>query len=513
VTGVPHIAMERIAKRFGATVANADVSFELRPGEVHALLGENGAGKSTLMSILYGLIAPDEGRIALDGRAVRFASPADALRAGIGMVHQHFMLVPSMTVAENVVIGSRSSTGLSLRPRRIEVAVAEVATRYGLDVDPGARVADLPVEDRQRVELVRLLYRGASTLILDEPTAALGSTHVQALLETIRSLRAAGRSIVMVTHKLDEVMAVADRATVLRGGRSVTTFSRVDLDRGGLTRAMFGALPAPEPPPLRAVAPGPSRLEISGLVVRGGDGRELLRGLDLSVRPGEIVGVAGVAGNGQSELVEAVAGVLAVDAGTIRIGEADITRLSPRDRHRAGLSVIPEDRHHAGLVLDMTAAENLALALVPAGAVSRRGLLRRDEIDRRARELIAAFDVRPADPHRPVAQLSGGNQQKLVVARELARRPRVLVAASPTRGLDLEAAASIHRSIADAAREGCAVVVTSPDLDELLALADRIVVVFEGRVAHDVTRADATVQALGTAMVGPSDPRVLELAR
>ncbi|HKG04485.1 MAG TPA: ABC transporter ATP-binding protein [Conexibacter sp.] len=496
------IRMEGITKRYGALVANDGIDFDVASGEVHALLGENGAGKSTLMGIMFGLLTPDAGRIVHGGREVRFASPADALRRGIGMVHQHFMLVPTLTVAENVVIGSRPSHDMRFRRRELEAAVGEVAERHNLHVDPRAYVRDLSVEDQQRVEIVRLLYRGANTLILDEPTAALGSAQVKVLLATLKQLQASGRSIVIVTHKLDEVMAIADRATVLKGGRNAASLERSAFEQRAFTQAMFDAMPDPVPHERHIALDAAPRIAIEGLTVASSTGRPALRGLDLELRPGEIVGLAGVAGNGQTELLDAIAGVAHVESGTIAVDGADIVSQRPLERRERGIRVIPEDRHDAGLVLEMTVAENLALTMVPAGEASRHGLLRRREIRAHAEQLLERFDVRPGDPDRRVHELSGGNQQKVVVARELSGAPRVVIASCPTRGLDISAAASIHRQIESAAADGCAVLVISPDLDEVLALADRVAVIFEGRIVHDVPREQASSEAIGLAMVG-----------
>lgn len=501
--GLPdRVSMENITKCFGATRANVDVCFDLEPGEAHALLGENGAGKSTLMSILFGLLTPDEGRIVLGGEPVQFRSPADALRRGIGMVHQHFMLVPTLTVAENVAIGTRHGRRPTFPRRYVEAGVADVAASFGLDLDPCAIVADLSVEDKQRVEIVRLLYRGARTIILDEPTAALGSAQVKQLLGTLQTLRAAGRSIVIVTHKLDEVMHIADRATVLKAGRVTVSSRRAEFTKQTLAAAMFDEIPEARPRARKVDLSASPRLQIEGLVVSATYGRHALRGLDLRVAPGEIVGVAGVADNGQTELADAIAGMIHIDGGAIKLDGADISDRQPLERREFGISIIPEDRHQAGLVLDMTVAENLALSMVPAGRISRHGLLLRQALREHARELAEVFDIRPPDPDRRVLQLSGGNQQKVVVARELARSPQLLVASSPTRGLDLSAAMAIHRHIEEAASRGCAVLVVSPDLDEILTLADRIVVLFKGRIVYEIARAEASIEALGLAMTG-----------
>jgi ABC-type uncharacterized transport system ATPase subunit len=494
--------MTDIDKYFGPIQANSRASFELRRGEIHALLGENGAGKSTLMKILYGLITPDGGTISLEENEIRFSSPTASLRSGIGMVHQHFMLVPNLTVAENVAIGSKTSLSLRFRRDRIEDAVAAIVERLRFDLDPRAVVGGLPVEVQQRVEIVRLLYRGARTLILDEPTAALGSAHVDGLLATLVELRAAGHSIVLVTHKLGEVMAIADRATVLRSGTNVATFDQPDFDPRSFTEAMFEQLPAPHHRSPRPRANEVPALQVESLHVRSDTGAPALRGLDLEIKSGEIVGLAGVAENGQTELVGALSGVLLLQKGCIRLAGVDATNASPRERRFRGLRTVPEDRHRSGVVLQLSIADNLALTDVPSGGMSRYGLLRRRQIVERAKAAISEFGIKPAEPTTIVGRLSGGNQQKVVLARELAGQPKVLVAASPTRGLDLAAASSVHEHLERAADSGCAVLVISPDLDELLAVADRIAVIFKGRIVLDMPRSEVDGERLGRAMVG-----------
>ncbi len=502
--GPAEVWMSDIHKNFGDTAANAGISVRFAPGEVHAVLGENGAGKSTLMNILFGLLKPDSGVIRLGDREVRFGSPADALKERISMVHQHFMLVPTLTVAENVAIGSRPSFAPRFRRSAVAEEVGDVASSYGLDVDPNALVRDLPVEVQQRVEIVRLLYRGARVLLLDEPTAALGTAQVGALLEIIDRLRDRGHTVVLTTHKFDEVLSIADRVTILRGGQDVASFSRPEFDRDAFTEAMFDTTKKPSSRVKLDSKPIGSSpvLTVSGLRIESANGGQALRGVNLRVHPGEIVGLAGVAGNGQSKLVQAIAGITDVESGTIELSGRDITDAKPLERHRLGLSVIPEDRQHSGLVLDMTIAENLVLAKVPSGDASTGGWLDRRSIASEARRLLEEYDVRPPDPTKTARQLSGGNQQKVVVARELSREPRLLVAASPTRGLDIFAAESVHAQLEAAARRGCGILVSSPDLDELLSVADRIVVILRGRIVLDIPIAEASTEVLGRAMTG-----------
>jgi ABC-type uncharacterized transport system ATPase subunit len=495
--------MRGITKVYGQTVANDRVDFELEPGEIHALLGENGAGKTTLMSILFGLVPYDEGEITIGGEPVALSSPHDALERGIGMVHQHFMLVPGFTVAENVVLGSVSPWKPRLRRRDIERAVSIAAKRYGLGLDATRRIRDLPVDSQQRVEILKLLYRGARVLILDEPTSSLGPAQIETLFGTLKDLRESGHSIVIATHKLSEVTEIADRVTVLKAGRTTTVVSRGAFDERSLARAMTGRdldeLPARTDRAEQAVKP---LFRVSGLAVDSGERLNALHGVSLEIRPGEILGVAGVEGNGQRELVDAIAGVVPIEAGSIEVDGNEVARTSPREVHAAGLSVIPEDRQGWGLVLDMTLAENLALAAVVEGRFRSRGLLSRKSMRRAARKLLEEYDVRPADPDLRALSLSGGNQQKVVLARELSRGPRVLVAANPTQGLDVGAAEYVHRRLLQAREAGSAILLVSHDLDELLKLSDRIMVLFRGKVAYEGPAGSVSIDDVAMAMAG-----------
>jgi simple sugar transport system ATP-binding protein len=504
--------MRGITKAFGATVANDRVDFELRPGEIHALLGENGAGKTTLMSILFGLLPPDEGEISIGDEVVALESPHDALQRGIGMVHQHFMLVPNFTVAENVVLGSVSPWNMSLRRAQIERSVREAADRFGMSIDPHKRIRDLPIDVRQRVEILKLLYRGARVLILDEPTSALGPAQIQTLFATLTELREGGHAVVIVTHKLSEVMQVADRVTVLKGGRKTATVTRGSFDEHSLALAMTGR-ELVELPPRSAVDADEPLLRVRGLRTLHREGHAVVDGIDFQVRAGEILGVAGVEGNGQRELVDTLAGILTPSEGEVWLDGADVTGAAPSVLHARGLSAIPEDRHGWGLVLDMTIAENLALATIPAGGHSRYGLLRRRSVRAEARRLLEEYDVRPADPDLRVSSLSGGNQQKVVLARELERNPKVLVAAQPTHGLDVGAADYVQRRLLEVRERGGAVVLVSNDLDELLKLSDVLIVLYRGRVFYEADAGSVSVDALARAMAGaaPGKP-VAEVA-
>jgi simple sugar transport system ATP-binding protein len=495
------IELRGITKTFGATIANYEVDFDLRPGEIHALLGENGAGKTTLMSILFGLVLPDEGEIRLGGEPVTFSSPHDALQRGIGMVHQHFMLVPGFTVAQNVVLGSVSPWNMNLRRASIERSVAEAADHFGMSIDPRKRIRDLPIDVQQRVEILKLLYRGARALILDEPTSTLGPAQVETLFGILRDLRESGHAVVIVTHKLAEVMQIADRVTVLKGGRKSMTVERGSFDEHSLALAMTGR-ELQELPPRTPVEEDRPLIEVRNLRTQDRRGHHVVDGVSFSVRAGEILGVAGVEGNGQRELVETLAGVLHPSEGEVLVDGADITRALPAARHEHGLSAIPEDRHGWGLVLDMTIAENLALAAVPEGRYTRYGLLRRRAIRSEARKLLEQYDVRPPDPDLRAGSLSGGTQQKVVLARELGRQPKVLVAAQPTQGLDVGAADYVQRCLLDVRERGGAVVLVSNDLDELLKLSDSLIVLYRGRVYYEAPVAAVSIRSLALAMAG-----------
>jgi general nucleoside transport system ATP-binding protein len=500
---LPPVRLRGITKHFGDLVALNEVDFDVEPGEIHALLGENGAGKTTLISIMFGFLQPTGGEIYVGDEKVEFSSPRDALERGIGMVHQHFMLVLGFTVAENVVLGTESPTDLRLKPGELEERVQEAALRHNMGVRADQRVADLAVDARQRIEILKLLYRGAGVLILDEPTSALGPAQIERLFATLKQLRESGHSIVVVTHKLDEVMEIADRVTVLKHGRKTSAGRRGEFDERSLARAMIGrdleALP-----PRQSSPEGEPALRVRGLVVHGRTRLEALNGVSFDVRPHEIVGVAGVEGNGQRELVDALAGVTKLESGSIEIAGKDVTGLSPRRLHAAGVAVVPEDRQGWGLVLDMTLAENLALAAVPSGQLSRHGLLRLGAMKRQARRLLEEYDVRPADPKLRALALSGGNQQKVVLARELSRDPKVLVAANPTNGLDVGAAAFVHRRLLEVREAGSAVVLVSNELDELLELSDRVVVLYRGQIRYQASIEQLSMDDLSLAMAGKS---------
>jgi len=496
----PLLELRGITKRFPGVVANDHVDFDLVKGEVHALLGENGAGKSTLMNILYGLYHPDEGEIRLNGKPLRIDSPHVAIDNGIGMVHQHFMLIPVMSVAENIVLGVEPRSGPFLDLDAAEERVRELSGRFGLAVRPEARIDSISVGMQQRVEILKALYRGAEILILDEPTAVLTPQEAEELFAIVRSLQAEGKSIIFISHKLNEVLQIADRITTLRFGKQVGTVPREGATQESLARMMVGrevVLRVEKPP----VQPGEILLAAEDLVVVDDRGLEACRGVSLEVRAGEIVGLAGVDGNGQSELIDALTGLRQPASGRIVVGGRDVTNATAREVLDNGMGHIPEDRQVRGLVLDFSLAENLALHDFRTPPESRFGWLFPRRLVERARRLLAEFDVRGGGPQTPAASLSGGNQQKVVVAREVSRDPRVLVAAQPTRGLDVGAIEFVHRRLVTERDEGRAILLVSFELEEILSLADRILVLYEGRIVGEYPP-DVSEEELGFAMTG-----------
>jgi ABC-type uncharacterized transport system ATPase subunit len=497
------LEMREIRKEFPGVVANDDVSLEVRRGEVHALLGENGAGKSTLMNILYGLYRPDGGEIRLNGRRISFASARDAIRAGIGMVHQHFMLIPVMTVAENIVLGTEPRSGVFLDERGAEQRVRELSEQFGLAVDPAALVSEISVGQQQRVEILKALYRGADLLILDEPTAVLTPQEAGELFSIIRSLQADGKSIIFISHKLGEVLEIADRITVLRRGKMIETVPREGASEESLARAMVGreVLLRVEKTPAH---PDEALLEVDDLWVRDDRGIEKVRGVSLGVRAGEIVGIAGVDGNGQTELVEALTGLRRPERGSIRVAGHKLEHADARKALDSGVGHIPEDRQRRGLVLEFSIAENVALHDYAKPPDSRWGWLFPARMVERAKRLIREFDVRGGGPFTAAGALSGGNQQKLVAAREIARDPKVLVAAQPTRGLDVGAIEYLHRRLVDERTRGRAILLVSLELDEILSLSDRILVLYEGEIVGVHEGGAASEDQIGLEMLGAS---------
>jgi general nucleoside transport system ATP-binding protein len=501
--GAPLLEMRGITKRFPEVLADDRVDFDVRSGEVHTLFGENGAGKSTLMGVLYGLYQPDNGEIKLNGRPVTIRSPAEAIRLGIGMIHQHFMLVNTVTVAENVALGLRSSRGPLTDLRKVSQRIRELSARYRLEVDPKALVWQLSVGERQRVEIIKALYRDVSLLILDEPTAVLTPGEVDDLFEVLRQMAADGRGLVFISHKIREVLELSDRITILRSGRKVATVGRGEVTPQGLAEMMVGhelrweELPA-------AAAVGEERLAVRDLHVRGDRGAEAVRGVNLDVHSGEIVAIAGVSGNGQRELADAVAGLRTPTSGSIRIGAVELAGQGPAKARKAGLGFVPEERMRDGVVTPFSVAENLLLVDNGARPYSRFGFLRDRIIRSHCEELVEAFDVKTPSLETPVSHLSGGNIQKLILARELSGNPRVLLAAQPIRGVDVGAARYIHDRLLTQRDSGTAILVISEDLDEVLSIADRVLVMYEGEIVAEADPRESTREALGVMMAGGS---------
>ena len=498
----PHVHLKGITRRLGTCVANDGVELELVPGEIHALVGENGAGKSTLMKVLFGLHQPDEGEILINGKRVRMTDPRAAMRHGLGMVHQHFMLVDTLTVAENVTLGAESQARFGLlSPGDAEREVAALAERYRLPVDAKARISQLSVGAQQRVEILKALYRGARVLILDEPTAVLTPQEVDELFAVLRALVADGVSIVLITHKLAEVKAMATRLTVLRAGKRVATALVADTSIERMAELMVGHVPAPLTERSDR-APGAPLIEVQGLEVRDARHLPAVRDVSFSVRAGEIVGIAGVEGNGQHELIECLAGLCPPARGAVRIAGAAVSGRSAREHRAAGLAHIPSDRLHRGLVPDMSLAENLVLGLQRRPEIGTGPWLGGHTLEDASRARLQEYDVRPPDPRAFAGRLSGGNQQKLIAARELTQGARAILAAHPTRGVDLGAIDFIHRRLLAERDAGRAVLLVSSELSELLALSDRILVLYEGRIVHETTPAGTDERTLGLHMTG-----------
>jgi simple sugar transport system ATP-binding protein len=501
VDEAPVLELRGITKQFPGVLANDHIDFDLRRGEVHALLGENGAGKSTLMSILYGLYTADSGEILMDGKPVTISSPKHAIELGIGMVHQHFMLIPVMTVTENIVLAEEPvHGGVLLDYDAAEEKVRELSQSFGLAVNPHALIEKITVGQQQRVEILKALYRGAEILILDEPTAVLTPPEAQELFEIIESLKAQDKSIVFISHKLNEVLEISDRITVLRRGKQIETIGREGATEAGLARSMVGreVLLRVEK---RPGDPGEPLLRVQDLSVRDDRGLEAVRGVTFDVRAGEIVGIAGVDGNGQSELIDALTGLRHVADGSIVVGKEDLTRASARDALNAGIGHIPEDRHRRGLVLDFNLAENLVLHDYGKQPFSRFGWLSPRRWVNWARGLLKEFDVRGGGPTTRSGSLSGGNQQKVVIAREVSRDPSVLIAAQPTRGLDVGAIEFVHRRLVEQRDAGKAVLLVSLELEEVVSLSDRILVIYEGQIVGEYPP-DVSEEEIGFAMIG-----------
>lgn len=498
----PAVELHGITKRFPGVVANRDIDITIRKGTVHALVGENGAGKSTLMKILYGMQKPDEGTITVDGTEVTFGSPADAIGCGIGMVHQHFMLADNFTVLENVVLGGEKLHGIGSAARK---KILEISDAYGLGVRPDALVEDLGVADRQRVEILKVLYRGARILILDEPTAVLVPQEVDALFDNLRELKAEGLTVIFISHKLGEVLSVADDITVIRRGTTVGTADPANTTTKQLAELMVGSeLPSPETRESTVTDVPMLRVEDLALTVTDPDGavRDVLAGIDLTIHKGEVLGIAGVEGNGQTELIEALIGMRNPDGGVITLDGQDISHIPTRKRRESGIGYIPEDRHRHGMLLEAPLWENRILGHVTERPNSRHGLLDIKAARADTERIVREYDVRTPGIEVTAASLSGGNQQKLIVGREMSHDPKLLIAAHPTRGVDVGAQAQIWDQIREARREGLAVLLISADLDELIGLSDTLRVMYRGRLVADADPGTITPEELGSAMTG-----------
>lgn len=496
------LELRGITKAFPGVLANDQVNLNVAEGEIVALLGENGAGKTTLMNILYGLYAPDDGEILIDSKSVRFQSPKDAIAAGIGMVHQHFMLVPVFTVAENVILGVEPVSSLGWIDRKAAVkAVADISARYSLDIDPTAMVEDLPVGIQQRVEIIKVLVREARFLVLDEPTSVLTPPEVDRFFEIVRGLKQDGKGIIFISHKLGEAIEIADRIVILRRGRSVAEVSPGEVTEAELAEIMVGR-------PIELVVhkeesrPGDPVLSVRNLVVLGDRSRRAVNGVSFDVRAGEIVGVAGVQGNGQTELVEAITGLRTPMAGQVMVLGQDVTRASPRRIHKLNVAHVPEDRQRSGLVLPFTVTENLVLDSYHEPPFSRGVQMDWAAAQDQAVQLVEQYDVRTPSVDVLVSTLSGGNQQKVIVAREFARDVKLVIASQPTRGIDVGSIEYIHSRIIQERDRGAAVLIVSSELDEVLALSDRIIVMFAGEIAGKFDPETSTPTQIGLAMLG-----------
>ena len=495
------IEMREITKVFGEFVANDKINLELRKGEIHALLGENGAGKSTLMNMLAGLLEPTSGEIVVNGQVVKLDSPSKAASLGIGMVHQHFMLVEAFTVAENIILGSELTKNGVLDIARATREINELSDRYGLAVDPTAKVADISVGAQQRVEILKTLYRGADILIFDEPTAVLTPSEIDELMAIMKNLVKEGKSIILITHKLDEIRAVSDRVTVIRRGKSIETVEIAGATNADLAEMMVGRSVSFKTEKQEA-QPKEVVLSIQDLVVNENRGVPAVKNLSLDVRAGEIVGIAGIDGNGQSELIQAITGLRKIESGSVELKGQSIVGLHPRQITEMSVGHVPEDRHRDGLVLEMMISENIALQTYYKEPLSKKGILNYTNILDYAKKLMQEFDVRAASEIVPASALSGGNQQKAIIAREIDRNPDLLIVSQPTRGLDVGAIEYIHKRLIQERDNGKAVLVVSFELDEILNVSDRIAVIHDGKIQGIVTPETTNKQELGVLMAG-----------
>lgn len=498
----PVVELKQITKRFSGIVANDSISLKLHKGEILALLGENGAGKSTLMNILFGLYQPDEGSIEIKGKAVNIDNPNMAIDLGIGMVHQHFKLVQPFTVTENIILGMEpKKLGFHVDYKTATAKIKQLSDQYGLKVDPNSKISDISVGMQQRVEILKTLYRGADILIFDEPTAVLTPQEITELMSIMRRLVAEGKSIILITHKLKEIMHISDAVTIIRRGKVVDTLKTSETDPNTLAEKMVGrnvSFKIDKKP----ATPGEAILQVRDLKLKNKEGVPVLNGLSLEVRAGEILGVAGVDGNGQSELIQALTGLRKVDSGSVTMKDLQLTNRSPRYVTEQGVSHIPEDRHKHGLVLDFTMSENMILETYYKEPFNKGGFLNQQEIDKQANKLIQQFDVRTPSIETKARSLSGGNQQKAIIAREIDKNPELLIAAQPTRGLDVGAIEFVQQQLISQRDQGKAVLLISFELDEIMNVADRIVVIYEGRIVGEVLPEETNDQELGLMMSG-----------
>lgn len=493
--------MRGIVKRFPGVVAVDGVDLTVEPGEIHALLGENGAGKSSLMNVLAGLYRPDAGEVRVHGRAADIRSPRDATRLGIGMVHQHFMLVPTLSVAENIVLGLPRPR-FRLNMRAIEGEVRDISTRYGLHVDPSSCIWQLSVGEQQRVEILKMLYRGANILIMDEPTAVLAPQEIEELCQNLRAMAAEGKSVILISHKLTEVLSIADRITVLRKGRVTASGLRpAETSRAELARLMVDR-PVLFSVDREAQEPGEAVLVVQDLSAQNDKGLPALQGISFEVRAGEVLGLAGVAGNGQRELAEVITGLRPATGGRVLLNGQNVTNCAPRRSLNLGLSHVPEDRVHVGLISNMTVSDNLILKNYRRPPLSRMGFLVKQAIARFARRLIEDYQIDTPGPETQMKGLSGGNLQKALLAREISGAPRAMIAMQPTRGLDVGAIEAVHRLLMDLRRSGAAILLVSEELEEITSLSDRIAVIYEGRIMGTIPAEDADVEKIGLMMAG-----------
>lgn len=502
----PVVELKQITKRFPGIIANDSISLQLHKGEIHALLGENGAGKSTLMNIVFGLYQPDEGSIEVNGKPVIIDSPNRAIELGIGMVHQHFKLVQPFTVAENIILGSEPRKGLGINYKKAVAEVKRLSEMYGLQVDPNAKIEGISVGMQQRVEILKTLYRGAEILIFDEPTAVLTPQEISELLVIMKKLVAEGKSIILITHKLKEIMEISDKVTIIRRGKVIDSVITSETSPQDLAAKMVGRevtfkVDKKEAEPKDVV------LDIRDLTSRNKDNKPVLDGLNLQVRAGEIVGIAGVDGNGQSELIEAITGLRKVESGTIQLNGKDIKNESPRHISESGVGHIPEDRHKHGLVLDFSVSENMVLESYFKAPFSKNGFLNFEEIDKHTEKLVEAFDVRTPSIETKSRALSGGNQQKAIIAREVNKNPDLLIAAQPTRGLDVGAIEFVQKQLIAQRDQGKAVLLISFELDEIMNVSDRIAVIYEGHIVGEVLPEETNDEELGLMMAGSMKKR------